>query len=63
MKEKRPPLNQNCENCVFSVSRDVHQHELECHINPPQSALQHGRLGNWPVVMEIDWCGQWKDVL
>lgn len=48
----------SCKTCQFYQFGDPISEEGECHRNPPKW-LEDG-MGVWPVVVESDWCGEYK---
>lgn len=51
-----------CAGCVFAFRPPPpHESQLECRRRAPQ-ANKHGQRqrADWPVVLDDDWCGEFK---
>ncbi|MEO5340310.1 MAG: hypothetical protein H7837_07320 [Magnetococcus sp. MYC-9] len=56
-------MDEHCRNCNYfhPISPDpewVKREWGECRVLSPRA--DQGVIGNWPIIIAGDWCGQWK---
>ena len=64
-----PPIrqkDQSCENCRFWGEEDdavvvAEVESRDCRRNAPVPGGDSIGLTRWPLVMSLDWCGEWED--
>jgi hypothetical protein len=57
---KRVGATRACIGCLHSVQTE--NGALECHRFPPAAGRMADTAGRWPLVREMEACGEWKDM-